>query len=111
MKVNVDLKTIDAINNTDIATAHQTKNYHQLRLNLGNTRNRFDQKVDDVVKFLLSYDEFRKLKPDQRPKATAMDIMVELRKINPKIHQTDWLTEAKLTKFNPTRTQSHRKED
>ena len=83
MKVNLDPKTIDAINNTDIATAPLTKNYHQLRSGLGTAQKRFDQEVGNVVKFALGYDEFVKLKPDQKPKATISDLMVELRKINP----------------------------
>ena len=45
VKVEVDLKTIDAINNTDVATAHLTKNYHQLSGNLGRTRDMFDHNL------------------------------------------------------------------
>ena len=57
--------------------------------------------MTNVVKFALGYDDFLKLKPDQKPKANINEVIEGLKKINPKIHTTDWFKAAKLTKFNP----------
>ena len=51
MKVSVDLKTVDATNYTETATAHLTKNYHQLRSALGNAQKRFDFEVNKFVEY------------------------------------------------------------
>ena len=106
MKVNVDLKTIHAINNTDIATAHQTKNYHQIRRDLGNAANGFNDEVDKLIKSLLGYDDFQSIKS-----RNITQFVDGLSKINPHIHNADWFLGAKLAKFSPTRTTSHRKDD